>query len=122
MPVEKDTGRPLDPIFSPRSIAVVGASRNRESIGFALLHNLVLAEFRGAIYPINPYAKSIHSLKAYPSIATVPDPIDLAVVMVPRDSVLAIVGECLEAGVRGLVVISAGFRETGEEGGGPACG
>jgi acetyl coenzyme A synthetase (ADP forming)-like protein len=116
MASDKDNDRPLDPIFSPRSIAVVGASRNRESIGFALLHNLVLAEFRGAIYPINPKAQSIHSLKAYPSIAAVPDPVDLAVVMVPRDLVMSVVGECLEAGVRGLVVISAGFRETGEEG------
>ncbi|MHC4420497.1 MAG: acetate--CoA ligase family protein [Planctomycetota bacterium] len=111
-----DSGRPLDPIFSPRSIAVVGASRNRDSIGFALLHNLVLSEFQGAIYPINPHAQSIHSLKAYPSIKAVPDPVDLAVIMVPRDLVLGVVGECIEAGVSGLVVISAGFRETGREG------
>jgi acetyl coenzyme A synthetase (ADP forming)-like protein len=116
MPKPNDGRRPLDPIFSPRSIAVVGASRNRESIGFALLHNLVLGEFRGAIYPINPHAQSIHSLKAYPTVAAVPDPIDLAVVMVPRDLVLPVVGECIEAGVGGLVVISAGFRETGPEG------
>ncbi|MHC4128164.1 MAG: CoA-binding protein, partial [Planctomycetota bacterium] len=102
-----DSGRPLDPIFSPRSIAVVGASRNRDSIGFALLHNLVLSEFQGAIYPINPHAQSIHSLKAYPSIKAVPDPVDLAVIMVPRDLVLGVVGECIEAGVSGLVVISA---------------
>ncbi|MHC4415264.1 MAG: acetate--CoA ligase family protein [Planctomycetota bacterium] len=107
---------PLDPIFSPRSIAIVGASRRRDSIGFALLHNLVVSEFRGAIFPINPHATSIHSLKAYPSIKAVPDPVDLAVVMVPRDAVLAVVDECLEVGVRGLVVITAGFAETGEAG------
>ncbi len=108
--------RPLDPIFSPRSIAVVGASRRRDSIGFALLHNLIVNEFNGAIFPVNPKADVIHSLKAYPSIAAVPDPVDLAVVMVPRDAVLGIVRETLEAGVRGLVVITAGFGETGEAG------
>jgi len=106
----------LEPIFSPRSVAVVGASRRRDSIGFALLHNLVMEEFDGAIYPVNPKAASIHSLKAYPSIGAIPDPVDLAMVAVPRDAVLPVVDECLEAGVRGLVVITAGFSETGEEG------
>ena len=106
----------LEPIFSPRSVAVIGASRNRESIGYALLHNLVMGEFEGAIFPINPHAGSIHSLKAYPRIGAVPDPVDLAVVMVPRDLVLGVVDECIAAGVKGLVTITAGFAETGEEG------
>ena len=110
------THRELEPIFAPRSVAVIGASRNRDSIGFALLHNLVMGEFQGAIFPINPQAGSIHSLKAYPRISDVPDPVDLAVVMVPRDLVLGMVDECIEAGVRGLVTITAGFAETGEEG------
>ena len=57
----------LDPIFSPRSVAIVGASRRRDSISFALLHNLVLREFQGTIFPVNPHADSIHSLKAYPA-------------------------------------------------------
>ena len=74
----------LDPIFSPRNVAVIGASRNRSSLGFALLHNLVMSEFTGAIFPVNPKAAVIHSLKAYPSVGEVPDPVDLAVVMVPR--------------------------------------
>jgi acetyl coenzyme A synthetase (ADP forming)-like protein len=108
--------RPLDPIFSPRSIAVVGASRRRDSIGFALLHNLVVSEFQGAIFPVNPHAGVIHSLKTYPSMSAIPDPVDLGVVMVPRGAVLGVVDECLEAGVKGLVVITAGFAETGEEG------
>ena len=111
-----DTRRSLEPIFSPRSVAVVGASRRRDSIGFALLHNLVMEEFDGAIYPVNPSASSIHSLKAYPSIGAIPDPVDLAMVAVPRTAVIPVVEECLEAGVRGLVVITAGFSETGEEG------
>ena len=108
--------RSLDKIFSPRSVAVIGASRKRDSIGWALLHNLVMGEFQGAIFPINPHASSIHSLKAYPRIGAVPDPVDLAVVMVPRDLVLPVVDECIAAGVGGLVTITAGFAETGDEG------
>jgi acetyl coenzyme A synthetase (ADP forming)-like protein len=106
----------LDPIFSPRTIAVVGASRRRDSIGFSLLHNLVVSEFQGTIFPINPKANSIHSLKAYPSVSKVPDPVDLAIIVVPREIVMPVVDECVAAGVKGLVVITAGFAETGEEG------
>ena len=112
----RDAREGLEPIFSPRTVAVVGASRSRDSIGFALLHNLVVQEFAGAIFPVNPKAESIHSLKAYPSVSAIPDPVDLAVVAVPRDAVRAVVDECLAEGVRGLVVITAGFAETGEEG------
>jgi acetyl coenzyme A synthetase (ADP forming)-like protein len=108
--------RSLDPIFSPRSVAVIGASRNRNSLGFKLLHNLVANEFSGTIFPINPKARAIHSLKAYPSVTDVPDEVDLAVVVVPRDVVRPVVESCIEKGVRGLVVITAGFAETGEEG------
>jgi len=108
--------RELDAIFAPRSIAVIGASRRRDSIGFALLHNLVTNQFEGAIFPVNPHAGAIHSLRCYASIAEIPDPIDLAVVMVPRDAVEGVVEECLARGVRGLVVITAGFAETGPEG------
>jgi acetyl coenzyme A synthetase (ADP forming)-like protein len=108
--------RPLDSIFSPRSVAVIGASRRRDSLGFRLLHNLVTNEFSGAIFPVNPQAHAIHSLKCYPSVAAIPDPVDLAVIMVPRDLVQGVVEECLAKGVGGLVVITAGFSETGEEG------
>src|SRR5215210_2670958 len=113
--------RPLDAVFSPRSIAVIGASRRRDSIGFALLHNLIANQFSGAIYPVNPGAQAIHSLKCYPGVGAISDPIDLAVIMVPRDKVLAVVDECLAKGVRGLVVITAGFSETGEEGRGASA-
>jgi acetyl coenzyme A synthetase (ADP forming)-like protein len=111
-----DIKQSLDPIFAPQSVAVVGASRRRDSIGFALLHNLVMEEFDGSIFPVNPSARSIHSLKAYPSIAAIPDPVDLAVIAVPKALVLQVVEECLEKGVGGLVVVTAGFSETGEEG------
>jgi acetyl coenzyme A synthetase (ADP forming)-like protein len=106
----------LDAIFAPRSIAVIGASRRRDSIGFALLHNLVTNQFEGAIFPVNPHARAIHSLRCYASVAEIPDPIDLAVVMVPRGAVQEVVEQCLARGVRGLVVITAGFGETGPEG------
>ncbi len=106
----------LDPIFAPRSVAVVGASQRRDSIGFAILDNLILSGFAGALYPVNPRASSVHSLKCYPSLAAIPDPIDLAVVVVPRDAVPAVVDDCLAHGVRGLVVITAGFGETGAAG------
>jgi acetyl coenzyme A synthetase (ADP forming)-like protein len=115
-PNPSQTRLSLEPIFSPRSVAVVGASRNRDSIGFALLHNLVMGQFQGAIYPINPQAESIHSLKAYPRIGDVPDPVDLAMIVVPRKLVLPMVDECLAVGIRGLVTITAGFAETGAEG------
>ncbi|HEX6199854.1 MAG TPA: CoA-binding protein, partial [Thermoanaerobaculia bacterium] len=111
-----DAREGLRPVFEPRTVAVIGASRKRDSIGFSLLHNLVVEEFAGAIYPVNPGAASIHSLKAYPSVGAIPDPVDLGVVAVPRNAVPGVVEECLEAGVRGLVVITAGFGETGPEG------
>ena len=108
--------RPLDTIFAPRSIAVVGASRQRDSIGFSLLHNLVVNEFKGAIYPVNPFARAIHSLRCYATVAEIPDPVDLAVIVVPRPVVQGAVEGCLARGVRGLVVITAGYAETGAEG------
>ncbi len=111
-----DSRRGLDAIFAPRSIAVVGASRRRDSIGFALLHNLVANQFEGTIFPVNPHAGAIHSLRCYRTVAEIPDPVDLAVVMVPRDAVQGVVEQCLACGVRGLVVITAGFGETGPEG------
>jgi len=111
-----DTVPSLNAIFSPRSVAVIGASRNRNSLGFALLHNLVFGQFNGAIFPVNPHAGAIHSLKAYPSVGDIPDPVDLAVVMVPRKLVMGVVEECLEKGIQGLVVITAGYSETGAEG------
>ena len=106
----------LDAIFSPRSVAVVGASRDPTSIGWALLDNLLSRRFEGPIFPVNPKAGSVHSLKCYPSVSAIPDPVDLAVILVPRPLVEAVVDECLAREVRGLVVISAGFAETGQEG------
>ena len=106
----------LESIFSPRSIAVVGASRHPGKIGYEILRNLIVNEFQGTLYPVNPNAISIHGIRAYPSLRDIPDPVDLAVVVVPADLALAAAEECGKKGVKGLVVITAGFREVGGAG------
>jgi acetyl coenzyme A synthetase (ADP forming)-like protein len=106
----------LDPILRPRSIAVIGASRSPRSIGHEVLANLVRHGFTGPVYPVNPAAPAVHSIKAYPKIGAVPEPVDLAVIVVPKQLVLDVAEECGQAGVRALVVISAGFREVGGPG------
>ena len=106
----------LDAILRPRSVAVIGASRRPLSIGREILHNLLAFGFQGPVFPVNRRAESVHSLKAWRSIGSVPGPVDLAVVVVPRAEVLGVVRACARKGVRGLVVITAGFRESGPEG------
>ena len=103
----------VEPIFFPRSIAVIGASRHKGKVGYAILRNLLVNEFQGTLYPVNPNADSVQGIKAYPSIGDVPDPVDLAIVTVPADAALEAVEACGKKGVRGLVVITAGFREIG---------
>ncbi len=106
----------LDPILRPRSIAVIGASRQPNTIGWQILDNLLRAGFQGPVYPVNPKAIAIHSIPAYPSVQAIGAPVDLGVIVVPKEHVLQVAEQCLEAGVRGLVVISAGFREVGGAG------
>lgn len=106
----------LDPILRPRSIAVIGASRQPNTIGWQILDNLLRYGFQGPVYPVNPKAAAIHSVPAYPSVGAIGAPVDLAVITVPKDAVIAVARECVAAGVRGLVVISAGFKEVGGAG------
>jgi acetyltransferase len=106
----------VEPIFRPRAVALIGASRERHSIGWDILDNLLRYEFQGQIFPVNPRAEVVHSLKCYPSIEAVPDPVDLAIIAVPRQHVAAQVEACGRKGVKGLVVITAGFKEVGEAG------
>ncbi len=106
----------LRPIFSPESIAVIGASRDELSIGGRLMRNILGGRFTGTVYPVNPHAGSVSSVRAYPSVAEIPDEIDLAIVVVPARSVLDVARQCAAKGVKGLVVISAGFSETGSAG------
>lgn len=106
----------LIPFFHPRSVAVIGASRDADQIGHRVVYNLVRSRFNGPVYPVNPRAEVIASIPAYPSVLQVPHDIDLAIVAVPPDEVLGVVDECAEKGIRGLIVLTAGFAESGDEG------
>ena len=106
----------LRPFFRPRGVAVIGASRDPASIGYRILEALVMNRFEGPVYPVNPRADVVGSIPAYKSVLDIPGPVDLAVIAVPRDAVLDVVDQCGAKGVRALVVITAGFAETGPEG------
>ncbi len=102
--------------LEPHSVAVIGASRRRGTIGAAILRNVLASEFEGVVYAVNPRADVIQSLPAYPSVGDVPGQVELAVVVVPAEYVVGVARECASAGVRALLVISAGFGEAGSEG------
>ncbi len=106
----------LRAFLKPHSIAVIGASRRQGTIGNKLFHNILHQEFNGVVYPVNPNAKMVASVKAYPSVLDIPEEVDLAVVIVPAEAVQQVVEQCGRKGVRGIVVISAGFGESGAEG------
>lgn len=106
----------IQAFFNARSIAVIGASRRQDTIGQTIVRNLVLGDYQGRVYVVNPNARSVAGLPAYPSVADVPDDIDVAIVVVPADAVQDVVLDCAAKGVSGLVVISSGFAETGDEG------
>ena len=106
----------LRPLFQPRAVAVLGASRDPTRIGNKLVQALVMNRFRGPIYPVNPKAREVAGLQAYPSVSHLPGPVDLAIIAVPRDAVLAAVDQCAAKVVRAVVVISAGFAEANAEG------
>ena len=106
----------LDPLFRPRSIAVVGASRTPGTVGYEIIDNLLKDGFTGVIYPVNPNAVAVHSIAAYATVSAIPGEVDLAVIAVPKEIVRAVMEECGTHGVRAVVVISAGFREVGPAG------
>ena len=106
----------LDKIFQPKSIAVVGASERKGSVGAALMRNLLERGFSGEVHPINPKHKKIWNLPACPSIRELGGPVDLAVISTPITSVPPIVKDCVDARVGGAVIISAGGKEIGEQG------
>lgn len=106
----------LDAIFYPRSIAVIGASREPGSVGQSLLANVIDSRFQGIVYPVNPKAKGILGIKCYTRVMDIPDEVDLAIVIVPAPFVPDVLEECGRKGIKGAVVISAGFKEIGEEG------
>ena len=106
----------LDSIMKPRSIAVVGASTKPNTIGSDLLKRLIEYGFTGKIYPVNPKGGVIEGLTAYPSVLDIPGDVDLAIIVVKNTFVLSTIDQCHEKGITGLVVISAGFKETDEAG------
>ena len=114
--LERATPAGLDAIFRPRSVAVIGASRQPGSIGAAIFRNLLEKGFEGAVYPVNPSTQVVQSVLAYPSVSAIPGDVDLAVIVIPANRVQAALEECGRKGVKGAIVISAGFKETGPEG------
>jgi acetate---CoA ligase (ADP-forming) len=103
-------------LFAPRSIAVVGASTRRGQLGAEVFHNLVSAGFNGRLYPVNPAAETVEYVPCYGRVSEIPGPVDLAIVVVPARFVDDVVDDCVKKGVRAIVMITAGFGETGPEG------
>jgi len=106
----------LDKIFNPRSVAIIGASDEEGTVGYALMKNFTEHGFEGKIYPVNIRKTEIHGLKAYQTVEQIPEPVDLAVIATPAKIVPDIVEQCGKAGVKGIIIISAGFKEIGPEG------
>jgi acetyltransferase len=107
---------PLDAIFAPKTVAVIGATEKVGSVGRTLLWNLISNPFGGTVFPVNPKRPSVLGIKAYPTIAAVPERVDLAVIATPAQTVPDVIRECVDAGVKGAIIISAGFKETGATG------
>jgi acetyltransferase len=106
----------LDAIFAPQSVAVVGASTTPGKVGHDIFANILRGGFQGTLYPVNPSARSVDSVRAYPSLTEIPDPIDLGIIILPPTLALKATEQAVEKGVKGLVIVSAGFREVGVEG------
>jgi acetyltransferase len=110
------TTKNLDKIFKPKSIAVIGASNREGSVGYVVFNNLIGTGYDGVVFPINPTRKSIQGVQTYPSVLNLPQVVDLAIICTPTNSVPGLVEECGKAGIKGLIIITAGFAEMGEEG------
>ena len=108
--------RALDAFFSPHSVAIVGATDKRGSVGRTVLLNLTNGPFANRVYAVNPKRNEVLGVAAYPSVSALPEPVDLAIVVTPATTVPEVIGECVDAGVKAVVVISAGFRERGAAG------
>ncbi len=108
--------KPLKYIFEPKSVAVIGASATIGTVGNAIFSNILQSDFQGILYPVNPKYNNIMSVRTYKDVLSIPDAVDLAVICVPKNAVVNAVIQCAEKGIKGIVVISAGFKEIGEEG------
>ena len=111
------TGRhPLDSIFAPRSVAVIGATERPGSVGRTVLWNLISHPFGGTVYPINPKRRNVLGIQAFDRIASLPEAPNLAIIAIPAPGVPAVVQDCVDAGAKGAIILSAGFKEIGPEG------
>jgi acetyltransferase len=106
----------IEYILSPKSIAIVGASNRPGSLGLAIFRNLLEAAYQGILYPVNPKAKSIQGVKAYPNLVDIPDEVDMAVLIVPSEQVESVIELAARKGIKGVIVITAGFKEIGGHG------
>ena len=106
----------LDMLFAPKSVAVIGASNRQGSVGRAVFTNILLNEYTGTVYPVNPKDRSISGVRSYPSVQDLPESVDVAVIVVPAAVVPDVTEDCGKRGVKGLIVISAGFKEIGQDG------
>jgi acetyltransferase len=111
-----DERKPLDAIFKPRSVAVIGATDKAGSVGRSILWNLISSPFGGTVYPVNPNRPSVLGIRAYRNMREIPEQVDLAVIVTPAAGIPALVQECADIGVKGIIIISAGFKEIGPEG------
>lgn len=113
---QQRTRLPLDVLFAPRSVAVVGATERPGSVGRTVLWNLISNPFGGTVYPINPKRPNVLGIKAWPSLSALPERVDLAIVVTPAQAVPGVIQECAALGIRGAIILSAGFKEIGAEG------
>ena len=115
-PIPTAIPRGLDALFRPRSVAVIGTSSKARTIGREILSNLLEMELQGIVFPVNPTHSVVQSIKCFPTVDAIPDPVDLAVIVVPSTHVEEVMQQCARKGVGGVVIISAGFREVGPAG------
>jgi acetyltransferase len=106
----------LESFFTPASVALIGATEREASVGRTILENLVHSSYHGQVFAVNPKRSELLGVRCYPSVATLPEPVDLAVIVTPAATVPGVVRECVDAGARSAIVISAGFKERGAEG------
>ena len=114
--VYRSERHPLDPLFHPKSVALIGASERAGSVGRNVLWNLLSSPFGGTLYPVNPKRSNILGIRTYPSLTDLPEVVDLVVITTPAESVPALIKEAVGLGIPAAIVISAGFKEVGEAG------
>ena len=116
MTIQNDKDLSLNSFFTPRSIALIGASPNPTKLGYGMARNLVQSNYQGVVHFVNPRGGKLLGRPVYPSIAETPDPVDLAILLIPAEAVPGALRECGERGLKAAIIASGGFRETGDHG------